>query len=59
MKIEIELTDDQAWAYAEYLKRIIPEYYHSLAKNKYESTAMMDAGDAIRTALAEAGYAPR
>ena len=55
----VELTEVQAWAFAQLLKRVATDDYRRLAKNDDEAYAMRDAGDALRTALAAHGYAPR
>ena len=55
----VELTEAQAWAFAQLLKRVATDDYRRLAKNDDEAYAMRDAGDALRSALAAHGYAPR
>ena len=57
--LAIELTDEQVWAFAQFLKRVAVDDYRRLAVDGDEAYAMHDAGDAIRRALAEQGYAPR
>ena len=59
LDLRIELSREQAWAFAEFLKRVAVDDYHRLAVNLDEAYAMQDAGDAIRRTLAEQGYAPR
>ena len=55
----IELTDEEAWAFAQFLKRVAVDDYRRLAVDLDEAYTMRDAGEAIRAALAEQGYAPR
>ena len=57
--LTIELTDEDAWAFAQFLKRVAMDDYRRLAVDGDEACAMRDAGDAIHRALAEQGYAPR
>ena len=57
--LAIELTDEQVWAFAQFLKRVAVHDYRRLAVDLDEAYAMRDAGEAIRAALAEQGYAPR
>ena len=59
MKLNIEFTEDQAAAYAQFLKRVGLSDYRALATGDEEAYFMLHAGEAIRTSLAEAGYAPR
>jgi hypothetical protein len=59
MTIEVELSDELAWAFAEFLKRAGYSDYRQLAVDEQEAYAMRDAGEKVRTALAEKGYAPR
>lgn len=59
MRIEIELTEAQAWAIAQFLKRAGLDDYRKLAVDREEAYTMLDAGEAIRRTLAEQGYAPR
>ncbi|MEQ1881379.1 MAG: hypothetical protein ABL878_10460 [Burkholderiales bacterium] len=57
--IVIELPDTQAWAFAEFLKRSMLDDYRARAVSQEEAYEMSAAGEAIRQALAKAGYAPR
>jgi hypothetical protein len=57
--ITVELSDEQAQAYAQFLKRTCFNDYAANAVDKDEAYTMVDAGEKIRKALAEAGYAPR
>ena len=59
VRVVLELTDDEAFAFAQFLKRSTFEDYRGRAANVEEAYAMLAACEAIRQALAEAGYAPR
>jgi hypothetical protein len=57
--ITATLTDAQAWAFAQFLKRVGLDDYKGLSVDVDEAYTMLDAGEKLRTALADAGYAPR
>ena len=59
VKITAELTDAEAMAFAQFLKRSSWSDYRTNAIDDTEAYRMIDAGGKIREALAEAGYAPR
>jgi hypothetical protein len=59
MTVQVELTEDEAWALAEFLKRVDLSTYRARAKDGEEADLMMSAGEKIRKALADEGYAPR
>lgn len=59
MLIDLALSDAEAWAMAEFLKRAGYSDYRTLAVDEQEAYAMRDAGEKLRTVLAEQGYAPR
>ncbi len=59
MMLELELPDELAWAFAEFLKRAGYSDYRALAANEQEAFDMRNAGEKVRTALAEKGIAPR
>jgi hypothetical protein len=59
MVLQVELPDDQAWAFAEFLKRAGYSDYRALAASEQEAYDMRDAGEKVRAALAEQGIAPR
>ena len=59
MNIELELPDGLAWALAEFLKRVGYRDYLPLAATEQEAWDMQEAGERLRTALAEQGIAPR
>lgn len=55
----VELTDEEAWAYAQFLKRIGFSDYKANSENEEQTYLMRDAGFKVQKALAEVGYAPR
>jgi len=57
--ITATLSDDQAWAFAQFLKRICFSDYEQRAMSHAEAYTMVGAGNKIREALRERGYAPR
>ena len=59
IEIQVVLTDEQAWEFAQFLKRVCFSDYRSHAMSDEEAYQMVNAGERIRGALAEAGYAPR
>ena len=59
IEITVTLTDDQAWEFAQFLKRVSFREYRNNATCDDEAYLMRDAGEIIRSALAEQGYAPR
>ena len=59
IRLQVELPAAEAWAFAQFLKRVYREHYRALSVDDDEADHMLAAGEAIRRALAEAGYAPR
>ncbi len=59
MKCTLDLSDEQAWALAQYLKRIGYADYRAKAENEAQAWRMIEAGDAVRVALADVGINPR
>jgi len=57
--VTVELTDAEAWQFAQFLKRVGLSDYRSLAEGRGEAECMLRASEKIRTALAAVGYAPR
>lgn len=57
--ITVMLEDHEALAFAQFLKRVGFTDYEANASNRDEAYEMIDAGEKIRKALAEKGYAPR
>ncbi len=59
VELHITLTEAQAWELAQFLKRVSFSEYRNNATSEAEAYRMRDAGEVIRCALAEQGYAPR
>jgi hypothetical protein len=59
IEINVILTETQAWQFAQFLKRACFSDYRGHATSEAEAYHMIDAGEHIRRALAEHGYAPR
>lgn len=57
--IQAELSGQQAWALAEFLKRVGFSDVRPLAVDEREAYDMIYASEKVRAALAEKGYAPR
>jgi hypothetical protein len=59
VEITVTLTETEAWELAQFFKRVCFSDYRSCAASDAEAYHMRDAGEQIRRALAEHGYAPR
>ena len=59
LEITVTLTDEQAWEFAQFLKRVCFSDYRDHATCDEEAYHMVNAGERIRRALSESGYAPR
>ena len=59
IEITVVLTETEAWEFAQFLKRVCFSDYRGCATSDAEAYHMRDAGEHIRRALAEQGYAPR
>lgn len=57
--VRLELSDAEAWALAQLVKRIGWSDCRALAVDEAEVRLMIKATDRVRAALAAAGYAPR
>jgi hypothetical protein len=57
--ITVTLSDEQARAFAQFLKRACFSDYKDRATSQAEAYTMVGAGERIREALREQGYAPR
>ena len=57
--ITVTLTEIQALAFAQFLKRVGLDDYRRLSVDTDEAYTMLHAGEALRKALAEQGYEPR
>lgn len=59
VRLDVELTDAEAWNLAQFLKRVGFSDFRANAQDDAEAYAMRDAAERVRRALAEAGYSPR
>ena len=59
LTITVTLTQNQAWEFAQFLKRARLTDYLALSEGERKARYMFDAGELILKELAEAGYAPR
>lgn len=57
--ISLKLTDEEAWAFAQFMKRMRHDVYRGLAVNDEEAFEMREAGIKIREAINQAGFDPR
>lgn len=55
----VELSAAEAWAYAQFLKRVGFREYQVNSEGEEQTYLMRDAGFKVQKALAEVGYAPR
>lgn len=58
VSLMVTLTKAQAWQYAQFLKRVCFSDYEQRATGEHEAYTMLYAGEKIREALREKGYAP-
>ena len=54
IQITLEISSDEAWALAQFLKRAGYDYYRQVAHDDEEGNKMRSAGDIVRCALVEA-----
>jgi len=59
VSISVVLTSEEAWEFAQFLKRVGHSFYRGLARDDEEAYLMFYAGEKVRAALADQGYAPR
>lgn len=59
MQITVELSEPQAAALSQFVKRVRHDICRELASDDAEAFDMLDALDVIRAALSDAGYSPR
>lgn len=59
ISVTVEFTDAQAWQLAQFIKRSTFSDYRGHAQDDDEAYVMINAAERVRTALADAGYAPR
>ena len=57
--LTVDMNEEQAWQFAQFLKRVGFYDYRELSTSDDEARIMIEAGELVRKALAEAGYAPR
>lgn len=57
--LQVVLSEGEAWMLAQFLKRVGFSDYLNNAIDKDEAYAMLNAGERVRKALAEVGFAPR
>jgi dissimilatory sulfite reductase (desulfoviridin) alpha/beta subunit len=57
--VSMALTDDQALALAQFVKRVGWSEFRANAVDDNEAATIRSAVDALQKALVEAGYAPR
>ncbi len=59
VRFTVELTEDQALAYAQFLKRVGFSDYMGNAVDKDEAYLMVSAGERILAVFASVGFSPR
>lgn len=59
VQLNLELTDQQAWDLAQFLKRVTFEDVRRRAVSEQDTYDMLAAMSVVRKALAEVGYEPR
>ena len=59
VRLDVELTEAEAWHLAQFFKRVGFSEFRANAQDDDEAYAMLDATERVRAALAQAGYAPR
>jgi hypothetical protein len=57
--ISFKLTGEEAWAIAQFLKRMRHDLYRGLAESDEDAFDMRSAGAKIREAINQAGFDPR
>lgn len=57
--LEVELAEQEADDYAQFLKRVGFQEYRQNAVDDAEAYRMLDVGEKVRKILAEHGFAPR
>jgi len=59
IKVVIDLNEEDAWCFAEVLKRAGIDDYKRLSRTEEEAYQAMSAADKIREALSQSGVNPR
>lgn len=57
--LNLDVSEDEALAFAQFLKRACLSNYRELAANEEEAYEMQYVGEKLRVALAQTGVAPR
>lgn len=57
--ISVELSNQEAWDLAQFLKRATFSDFRACAVDDDEAYRMIQAADRLRVALAESGHSPR
>lgn len=57
--VNVELTTDEAWDYAQFLKRVGFSDYRNNAQDQEEAYRMLAVGEKFRAALEASGFSPR
>jgi hypothetical protein len=57
--ISVELADSQAYALAQFFKRVTFDDFRKRALNDDDASEMLNAAMLVREALVKAGYEPR
>jgi hypothetical protein len=57
--VQVELSEQHAWAFAQLLKRLGYSDCRALAEDEPQVWLMLQAAEYVRRALAQAGVAPR
>jgi dissimilatory sulfite reductase (desulfoviridin) alpha/beta subunit len=59
IEIFVEMTKEEAWSYAQFLKRVGFNEYRQNAESEEQAYLMIQTGERVRKALADKGIAPR
>ena len=59
LTLAVELTDEQAQAFAQFLKRARLDTFRDLAASDREASLMQYTAERLKKAFAAEGYAPR
>lgn len=59
LSMNVELTEQEAEDYAQFLKRVSFQEYRTNAVDDLEAYRMLEVGEKIRKILAENGFSPR
>lgn len=59
IKLQLNLTDEEAWVWAQFLKRVRIDHYADVSSNAAETILMFNVGEKIRRELIDAGFDPQ